>query len=187
MRVWAAHAVFAALLLGSLAAHERAPDPRVYGASLEPAVLRVAGSHGWGFLEHKANIVTDIVANESTLVFQVPGCAQPVLVSLRLWTFEDESIMQYAAQPGYTRRYIYYERTWDTPNPRAVFVQRLKYRALAMFGLTGYAPSDYLLLVEAPPHCQAAEVIDWRPVWNRDYRAAAEVGATAAGEEIVVA
>ena len=89
MRVWAPHAVFAAMLMGSLAAHERAPDPYFDSESLEPAVLRVAQSHGWEFVGYKGNNVTNIVADEPTLVFQAPGCSKPVLVSLRLATFED--------------------------------------------------------------------------------------------------
>lgn len=90
--------------------------------------------------------------------------------------------MRYAGQQGYTRRYIYYDGIWDRPNPRAIFVQRIKSRALAMFGLTAYAPSDFLLLVERPPHCQAAEAVDWRPVWNRDFRTTAEAKTTAASK-----
>ncbi len=182
MRVWVGHAIFAALLMGSFAAHERAPDPHFDGASLEPAVLRVAGAYGWDFVGYKANNVTDIVADEPTLLFQAPGCSQPVLVSLRLSTFEDESIMQYAPRQGYARRYIYYGRTWDAPDPRAVFVQRIKYRVLALFGLTEYTPSQYLLLVERPRHCKAAEAIDWRSVWDSNYLPPAEANTSDAGK-----
>ncbi len=83
-------------------------------------------------------------------------------------------MMHYAPEPGYVRRYIYFDRTWDTPDPRAAYLQRMKYAVLAKFGMTEYQPSDYLLLVEAPPHCHAAETIDWRPVWSRDTLAAAQ-------------
>ena len=41
-------------------------------------------------------------------------------------------------EPGHVRRYICFDRTWDTPDPRAAFFQRMKYAALAMFGLTEY-------------------------------------------------
>ena len=50
-----------------------------------------------------------------------------------------------------------------------MFVERMKYAALATFGLARYVPSGHMLLVELPPDCQAAEAIDWRNVWNRDY------------------
>jgi hypothetical protein len=45
----------------------------------------------------------------------------------------------------------------------------MKYAALAVFGLTRYVPSGYLLLVESPSHCSVADAIDWRNVWDRDY------------------
>ncbi len=114
-----------------------------------------------------------------TLVFEAPGCSQPVQVGLRLSTFEEEAFMESAPEPGYARRYIYFDRTLDTPEPRAAFIQRMKYRALAMFGLSVYAPSWYLLKVEAPANCQSAEAMDWRSIWNRDALAAAQAGAEA--------
>ncbi len=175
MRTWAAHAVFAAILIGSLVTRERAADAFASSVSLKAAVLRVAGSHDWGLDEHR----TTSGATVPTLVFAAPGCSQPVFVSLRLSSFEDETMMQYALEPGYVRRYIYFDRTWDAPDHRAAFLQRMKYEVLAKFGMTEYLPSDYLLLVEAPPHCQAAKTIDWRPVWSRDTLATAQGNAAA--------
>jgi len=175
MRVWAMHAVFAAILIGSLAAQERATEVLAVSDSLEPAVLRVARSHGLDFREYRTNSGTVLRA----LVFEAPSCSRPVIVNLRLGTFEEESV-QSAPDQGYVRSYYYIARSWDAPAPHAVWAQRVKYGALAMFGLTEYVPSRYLLLVDAPPQCQAAETIDWRPVWNRVYLAApqAETEAT---------
>jgi hypothetical protein len=175
MRTWAAHAVFAAILFGSLVTRERAADPFAGSVSFKAAVLRVAGSHGWAFDDYRAT--RDMVS--WTLVLEAPGCSQPVLVSLRLSSFEDETMMQYALEPGYVRRYVYFDRTWDAPDHWAAFLQRMKYEVLAKFGMTEYLPSDYLLLVEAPSRCQAAETIDWRPVWSRDTLATAQANATA--------
>jgi hypothetical protein len=169
MRVWAVHTVFAAILIGSLAAQERATEVLAVSDSLEPAVLRVARSHGLDFREYRTNSGTVSRA----LVFEAPRCSPPVIVSLRLGTFEEESV-QSAPDQGYVRSYYYIERSWDAPAPHAVWAERVKYGALAMFGLTEYVPSRYLLLVDAPPRCQAAETIDWRPIWNRLYLAAAQ-------------
>ena len=175
MRLWAAHAVFATILVGSLAARERAAEPLADSVSLlESTVLRVAASHSWGLREYRTT--SGMVSR--TLVFEAPGCSQPVQVGLRLSTFEEETLAE-STQPGYVRRYIYFDRTWDAPAPRAAFVQRTKYRALAMFGLTVYAPSWYLLKVEAPANCQSADAMDWRSIWNRDALPAAQAGAEA--------
>ncbi|HZZ62584.1 MAG TPA: hypothetical protein VFE63_15695 [Roseiarcus sp.] len=46
-----------------------------------------------------------------------------------------------------------------------------------MFGLTEYAPSRRLLLVEAPVDCPAAKTVDWRSIWDRP-NLAAEADAT---------
>ncbi len=180
MRLWAAHAIFATILVGSLAAREQAAKPLDDSLSLlEPAVLRVAGSQGWGFREYRTN--SGMVSR--TLVFEAPGCSQPVEVSLRLSTFEEQTVMESAPEPGYLRRYIYFDQTWDTPDPRAAVVQRKKYAALATFGLTKYTPSWHLLQVEAPANCRAAKAIDWRSIWNRDELAAAQASADAAPKQ----
>ena len=175
MRAWAAHGVFAAILIGSLMTRERPAGAVADSSSLEPAVLRVAGSHGWRIGDYRTT--SGMVSR--ALVFGAPGCSQPVFVSLRLSSFEEETLMQYTAEPGYVRHYIYFDRTWDTPNPRAASLLRMKYAVLAMFGMTEYEPSRYLILVEAPPHCYAAETIDWRPVWSGDTLAAAQANAKA--------
>ncbi len=176
MRARAAHAVFAAILLGSIAIRDRAADTLPDSESLEPAILRVAGSHGWSLRDYRP---TSTMASRS-LVFDVPGCSHPALVSLLLSTFEEATLMEDAAEPGYTRRYVYFDQTWATPEPWAAFVLRVKYEVLGMFGLAEYAPSHNLLLVESPVDCQAAAAIDWRTVWNPNYRAATRAGAEAA-------
>ncbi|MGA2795899.1 MAG: hypothetical protein ABSE69_20815 [Roseiarcus sp.] len=163
MRGWPAHVVFATILMGSLAAQERAADVLVESGSLEPAVLRVARSQGLAFREYTT--ITD--ANIRALVFEAPGCSRPVLVIVRFVTFEEEPILRSTPEQGYVRRYVYIERTWDKPDRLAVLAQRVKYGMLAMFGLTRYAPSWHLLQIEAPSDCQSAGTIDWRLVWNR--------------------
>ncbi len=175
MRVWAVHAIFAAILVGSLAAKERTAAPFEDSPDLlEPVVLRVAASQGLRLNE----IRSASKGNPRVLVFDAPGCSHPMRVSLRLSTFEQESLLQSIPEPGYMRRYIYLDRTWNAPYPRAVFVERMKYKSLAVFGLTEYVPSSYLLLVEAPTDCRAAKTMDWRPVWNR-YNLAAQADAAA--------
>ncbi len=153
MRISVAHAVFAAILVGSLATRELAAEPPPDSASLEPAVLRVAGSYGWGFRGYKKT--SGMISR--ALVFDAPGCWQPVRVSLRLATFEEQALLEPAPQPGYSRHYVYFDQAWDAPNPWGAFVQRMKYGALAVFGLTTYLPSRYLLLVEAPEDCRVVE------------------------------
>jgi hypothetical protein len=53
MRFWAAHAVFAAVLVGTLASRERSAEPPIDDAGLESVVLSVARSQGLGFREYR--------------------------------------------------------------------------------------------------------------------------------------
>ena len=169
MRAWPLHIVFATILVGSLAAKERAADMLVDVDDLdrETAVTRVARSHGLTFQEHVTLPGTTLPA----LAFAAPGCFEPILVVLRV-QFDDEALLRSAREQGEVR-YVYIDRSWEKPERLAFFVERMKYAALATFGLTRYVPSGHMLLVDSPSHCPAADAIDWRNVWNRDYIEAA--------------
>jgi hypothetical protein len=175
---WAAHGLFAVLLAGSIAVRGQAGQSPLDDASLlERGVMSVADSQGLKLREYRRRSGAESLPR--VLVFEAPSCSQPVQVSPILWTFEDESFLGSDPEQGYTRRYIYFDRSWDAPRPRAVFIQRMKYRALAMFGLTGYAPSPYLIVVESPKRCPALETADWSGAWNHlyfDSRAAPRIG-----------
>lgn len=172
MRAWPLHLVFGALLIGSLTAQQRTADTLVEidPAALAPAVARVAQSQGLTLREHEM-----VYGNVPALSFDAPGCAGPVTVALRV-NFDIAPFVQSSArEAGNIARYVYIDRSWETPNRLGFFVYRLKYAALATFGLTPYAPGGHVMLVEAPPDCQSAKTVDWRNVWNRDYvKAAAE-------------
>ena len=171
MRAWPLHVVFATILVGSLAAKERAADVLdVDNGILQTAVTRVARSQGLDFREDATITGTRLPA----LAFEAPGCSRPVLVVSPM-IFDDEPFLRSAREQGDVIRYIYIDRTWEKPDRLALFVVRMKYAALATFGLTRYVPSGYLLLVDSPSRCKAADGIDWRDVWNRDYVTATRV------------
>ena len=172
MKFWA-HAVFAAILIGSLASRERSVEPPVTDAGVGSVVLSVARSQGLSLREYR----TSAANGERIMVFDVPGCAEPTSVILRLATFEDQATTELSTPHGYQKQYVYFDRKWDRPRPWAVSIQRMKYSLLALFGRTDYATSNLVLEVEASRECPAAESIDWRPVWSRAYLAVAEAGA----------
>jgi hypothetical protein len=168
MRAWPLHFVFALILVGSLAAKARTTDVLSESTSLETAVIRVARSQGLVFREYTTIADTDIRA----LVFDAPGCSRPIFVVFVLVTFDQASLVRSARDPRYAPRYVYIDRSWDKPHRLAVFMERMKYSVLSVFNLTQYVPSWHLLLVEAPLECKAADHIDWRMVWDRDYLSA---------------
>lgn len=165
MRVLA-HAVFAALLIGSLLSRERSAEAPVDDSDLVSAVLRVGRSEGLRFLEYGANTT----GWGRAMAFSVPGCSRPLLATWRPATFEDAAAAVSVPQQGYRRNYVYFDRKWDSPDRWAVSMQRIKYGLLAMFGRTDYATSDLILQIDAPRDCPAAQSLDWRPAWSRTDR-----------------
>lgn len=177
MRAWPLHLVFGALLVGSLTAQQRTADTLVEidPGDLSAAVMRVAHSQGLTFLEHET-----AYGNVPALSFAAPGCSGPVVVALQV-NFDIAPFVQSSARKqDDVSRYVYIDHSWEKPNRLAFFIYRMKYAALATFGLTRYVPGGHLMLVEAPPDCQSAATINWSDVWNRDYVRAARADAAAA-------
>ena len=174
MRIWAAHAVFATVLVGSVAARERAAMTPIPTAAFELAVLRVATSEGLEFREYGANTTgTDL----RTLVFAAKGCSQPVSVLFRLATFEDEATIKSTPEQSYLRQYVYIDQKFDKPSLRPMLIQRVKFGLRSMIGLTDYAPYSnipFVLQVESPVNCHVAERINWSPAWSRAFIVAAQ-------------
>jgi hypothetical protein len=170
MKAWPLHVAFAALLVGSLAANRRVPDMVDVGnPDLEPAVARVASSHALTFEGYTTLPGTSFRA----LQFAAPGCARPVLVASNM-SFDEEAVVRDARDPDDTSHFVYIGRSWEKPERLAFFAERIKYAALATFGLTRYMPAAHLLVVQAASSCELANTIDWRNVWNRDYAAAGQ-------------
>jgi len=164
MRAWPLHVVFSTILLGSLAGKERAIDVlEADDATLQTAAARIGQLQGLDFREY-----AKVAGNLPVVVFEAPGCSEPVLVVAHMF-FEEEPVMHVARDRGNIVRYVYIDRVWDKPDRLARLVERMKYAALASFGLTPYVPWGHLLLVASPPRCEVAAAIDWRNMWNRDY------------------
>jgi hypothetical protein len=169
MRAWLLHIVFAAILVGSLAAKDRKIDVLMESNILELAVKEVAYSYGLVFRDYVRIADADIRA----LAFDAPGCTQPVLVVLQLVSFDqEEQVARSYHEPGYEVRHVYIGGSWDKVDRLAVFTQRVKYAVLASFGLSPYVPSPYLLMVRSPAKCAIVDSIDWRIAWRRDHLAA---------------
>jgi hypothetical protein len=164
MNKWLLHMIFAVILVTSVAASERASDVLLKTQNLEAAVIHVAQSHGLKLLGKPT--AKELVP---TLMFEAPGCAQPLLVSLLSVTLDDEPLVRAVGEPDDVVRYIYLDRSWSVlPNPLAVFFEWKKHKALELFGLTPYVPVPYMLRLARPPGCDIVGRIDWQVVWRRD-------------------
>ncbi len=166
MKALSLHLVFGTMLVGSLTSQQRVADTLVEidPVHLAPAVVRIAQSNGLTFREH-----VTVYGNVPALTFDAPGCSRPIIVALQV-NFDFAPLVQSSAREAdEVARYVYIDRSWERPNRLAFFIYRIKYAALATFGLTPYVPGGHLMLVQSPPDCQSAQTIDWSSVWNRDY------------------
>ena len=54
------------------------------------------------------------------MMFSVAGCSEPMLVTWRSATFEDEAATESAPGQDYQQQYVYFDRKWNRPNLWAV-------------------------------------------------------------------
>ena len=167
MKALPLHLVFAALLIGSVVSHAQNRDPMRSPEAIEPAIIRIAAMNGLAY----RGVENVSGATVQALAFEAPGCARPLLVAPLLMSFEESLLLQFTGREGDSRRYVYIDRSWTRPQRFSVFFERAKYAALAMVHLTSAVPSGTMLLIDAPPECHAADAVDWRLAWNRDFLA----------------
>jgi hypothetical protein len=165
MKKWVGHAIFAGVLTVSLAVNNRMGDVPATSGDILAAVRSVARSHDLSF--QKGTSIADI----TVLTFRVPGCSRPLLMAPLDVGLDQLALLQAIRGDGYAPRYAYLDQAWNKPDRFAVFLEWKVHTALAVFGLTRYVVSPYLLLIDAPQDCRTLDAIDWRLVWDRNYLA----------------
>jgi hypothetical protein len=164
MRGLLPHTIFAGILIVSVAMAGRATDVLNENNDIEPAVIRVARSHGLTLRKEETTTKEAV----RTLVFEPSGCGSPLSVTLLSVTFEEEPLVQMVRGESDVVRYIYLNHVWTAPDRLASFFEWKLHKALRLFGLTQYVPSRYMLRVASPPGCRLVDAIDWRIVWKRE-------------------
>src|SRR5258708_5315830 len=112
MRGLLPHTIFAGILIASVAMAERTTDVLNENNDIEPAVIRVARSHGLTLRKGE----TPTKESVRTLVFEAPGCGSPLSVTLLSVTFEEEPLVQMVRGESDVVRYIYLNRIWSVPH-----------------------------------------------------------------------
>src|SRR5690242_6187011 len=99
------------------------------------------------------------------MCWRAPAFAQSTTSNIvSLCAFEEELLVRTIDGQDQLVRYIYLDRTWSAPDPRAVFFEWKKHKALALFGIKKFMPSRYVLRIASPPGCEIAQAIDWQVV-----------------------
>jgi hypothetical protein len=167
MKARMGHALFALVLGGSVLANARPTHPPAEAEQLVAAVINVARSHDLT-LRGRTTLANHLV---DALIFDARGCSEPIMVALLSVLAEQTPLLEAQNLEGRTLRFVFYDRRWLTPSRALIVWERKKQTALAVFGLTRFVPSEYMLAIAASPGCKAADTIDWQNVWDRRYLA----------------
>jgi hypothetical protein len=165
MKARVGHALFALILGGSVLANARPTNPPAEAEQLAAAVINVARSNDLTF-RGRTTLANHLI---DALTFDAKGCSEPIMVTLLSVLAEQAPLLETQNLQGRTLRFVFYDRHWRTPNRSSITWEGKKQKALAVFGLTRFAPSEYMLAIAAPSGCKAADAIDWQKVWDRRY------------------
>jgi hypothetical protein len=103
------------------------------------------------------------------LSFSVPGCRLPLRVTTISLYLGESLIFDREVRPDYIHRFIYLGREWGHPDRFAMRKEWLKYRVLALLGISPYVPMPIALRVDQPIDCQAAAAVQWPLVWTEKF------------------
>lgn len=171
MRAGIGYALFAVILVGSVLTNARPGYPPAGAEQLRAAVIDLARSNDLTSLGQItfANHLIDALA------FDANDCNQAITVAL-LSVHSEQAPLLEALNQGRVLRFVYYDRTWRTPDRVSITWERQKQKALALLGLTRYVPSEYMLAIVAPSGCKAADAVAWDKIWERRYLASVANG-----------
>jgi hypothetical protein len=166
------HALFALILGSSVLANTRPADhPPADAEQLATAVITIARSNDLTFRGRTA-LASQLI---DALTFDAKGCREPITVALLSVMSEQAPLLETQNLEGRTLYFVFYDRRWRAPDRVAIAWERKQQKALALFGLTRFVPSAYMLAIAAASDCRAADVIDWQNVWDRRYLASLAV------------
>jgi hypothetical protein len=161
MKAAALRMTLAALLLATVVSKTHAPRVE---SNLDAGVLATLAHYG---LSPQHRVAEQDSALPSSIYFEAPGCDGAVQVMPIQLNLQEAPLLSSVGAPNYDRHFIYLDRSWQHPDRLGMRLVWLKYKALSLLGLSPYVPTTLALLVAEPHGCEAAEMIDWRTVWQQ--------------------
>jgi hypothetical protein len=158
-------AVFVALLLATLASKaQTSPTASIGVLDIRASIIDVLAGQGLAAREDQAG-QGQVFAG--SVLFHAPGCDREVRVvpvSISLW---EGPLFDEVIGPDHAKHFRYLDGAWLTEDRIGIRLEWLKHRALAMFGLSRYIASPFVLLIAEPRGCDVVKTVDWRLVWER--------------------
>jgi hypothetical protein len=108
------------------------------------------------------------------IYFQRPECSQASWVMPFSLSAEVLIYLKQVIKPGFEHRLVYLDKSWKDQDRLDMYFEWAKNRFLGGVGRPRYFTEKTALVVVEPSDCRQSVAIDWRQVWSRDRRGAAE-------------
>jgi hypothetical protein len=103
----------------------------------------------------------------SAVYFQRPECDQVSLVLPYRINEEALPLLAQAIKPGFDRRFIYLDKSWEGQQRASMYMEWAKAAVLDIFGASRYFPIKTAIVLAEPSDCRPVVPIDWRQVWDK--------------------
>ncbi len=144
--------------------------PGAQGAGVEARLRELLRGRG---LTLAANPHPPSKAMSRAVYFQRPGCGAPSWVIAYPLSSELLPLFERNLGPGFERRFVYLDKSWDHQDRFAMYVEWGKNWLSAGLGRPAFATWKTGLFIAEPADCAKNPDIDWRPAWSAPTTAAA--------------
>jgi hypothetical protein len=158
--------ILAGLLIATISAKIWRPH-NITEVDTRAAVVALVTGQGWSAYDEAATSPNSL---GKAINFWAPECealGQVFAIDLGL---QLAPMLDGVIRPGYTRRFVYIDRTWLTEDRFGMRLEWLKYRVLSIFGLGRYVANETALVIAEPHDCRVADKVGWSAVWERRTR-----------------
>jgi len=119
-------------------------------------------------LELRENLLKPPKILSVVVYFQRPGCDRTSLVLPYFINAEVEPMLARVTEPGFERHFFYLDGSWREQHRVSMFLAWMKYAVLDLLVASPYVTVKKAIVVADPPNCHPADMIDWRPLWEKN-------------------
>jgi hypothetical protein len=131
--------------------------------NVDTAIIEIVEDYGFPLRENPAKPPKVL---SRAVYFQRPECGRTSLVLPFDINSEVLLYLDMLIKPGFERRFIYHEKSWETYDRFAMYFEWAKNVFLAGLGRPRFITERTAIVVVEPLDCNRSLSIDWRKAWN---------------------
>jgi hypothetical protein len=179
MNRWIIRCLLLGLFFASVTIRATSGNQDGAGVDINEAILHLMASRGFSYTG--TTTIEDGALN--SMAFDTPFCRRPLQIVPTDRTFEANALFDKIGASGDARIFAYLGVISRRADRRDMLFEHFKQRVLELIGMTPYQLDSKMVMISEPEGCDIASGIDWKLLWQRDYRSRAALDRTERGRQ----